>query len=109
MTQLAPAADDALRSADFRRLWLSNTLTNFGAQITMLALPVCAALLLHATSSQMGELAACETLPFLLFGLPIGVLLDRSRRLPVMLCSDTMVMLALASVPAAWKLGILSI
>jgi hypothetical protein len=100
---------DALRSGDFRRLWLSNTLTNFGAQITMLALPVCAALLLHASSSQMGVLAACETLPFLLFGLPIGVLLDRSRRLPVMICSDSMVMIALASVPVAWKLGILSI
>jgi MFS family permease len=102
-------SDDALRSGDFHRLWLSNTLTNFGAQITMLALPVCAALLLHASSSQMGALAACETLPFLLFGLPIGVLLDRSRRLPVMICSDFMVMIALASVPIAWKLGMLSI
>jgi MFS family permease len=109
VTPRAPAPDDALRSADFRRLWLSNTLTNFGAQITMLALPVCAALLLHASSGQMGALAACETLPFLLFGLPIGVLLDRCRRLPVMLCSDTMVMIALASVPVAWKLDVLSI
>jgi MFS family permease len=106
---LAPATDDALRSADFRRLWLSNSLTQFGAQITMLALPVCAALLLHASSSQMGVLAACETLPFLLFGLPVGVLLDRYRRLPVMLCSDTLVMIALVTVPLAWKLGILSI
>jgi MFS family permease len=106
---LAPATDDALRSADFRRLWLSNSLTQFGAQITMLALPVCAALLLHASSSQMGVLAACETLPFLLFGLPVGVLLDRYRRLPVMLCSDSLVMIALVTVPLAWKLGILSI
>ncbi|MGZ5198232.1 MAG: MFS transporter [Telluria sp.] len=103
------ASDDALRSADFRRLWLSNALSNFGAQITMFALPVCAALLLHATSSQMGILTACETAPFLLLGLPIGVLLDRSRRLPVMLFSDTLVMLSLASVPVASKLGVLSI
>lgn len=103
------ASDNLLRSADFRRLWLSNALTNFGAQVTMLALPVAAALLLHASSSQMGVLAACETLPFLLFGLPIGVLLDRNRRLPVMLCSDTLVMIALVSVPIAWKLDMLTI
>ncbi|GAB3471029.1 MFS transporter [Massilia terrae] len=108
-TQADQASDNLLRSADFRRLWLSNALTNFGAQITMLALPVAAALLLHATSSQMGVLAACETLPFLLFGLPIGVLLDRNRRLPVMLCSDALVMIALASVPIAWKLDLLTI
>jgi MFS family permease len=103
------APPDLLRAPDFRRLWLSNALTNFGAQITMLALPICAALLLHATPAEMGALAACETLPFLLFGLPAGVLLDRSRRLPVMLFSDTMVALALTSVPIAWWLGMLSV
>ncbi|MFL6673795.1 MAG: MFS transporter [Massilia sp.] len=104
-----PATDDLLRAPDFRRLWLSNALTNFGAQITMLALPVCAVLLLHATPAQMGALAALETLPFLLFGLPSGVLLDRRRRLPVMLCSDTMVAIALTSVPLAWWFGVLSV
>jgi len=54
-------------------------------------------------------LAALESLPFPLFGLPSGVLLDRSRRLPIMMCSDVMVASALASVPLAWWLGLLSI
>ncbi|MEX0264882.1 hypothetical protein, partial [Streptococcus thermophilus] len=58
--------DGLLRSADFRRLWLSSTLTQFGSQITLLALPICAVLLMHATPSQMGALAAFESLPFLL-------------------------------------------
>jgi MFS family permease len=101
--------DRQLRNADFRRFWFSSILTNFGAQITLLALPICAALLLHASPSQMGTLAALGSLPFLLFGLPVGVLLDRSRRLPVMLCSDAMVALSLASVPIAWWQGWLSI
>jgi MFS family permease len=95
-------SDPQLRNPDFRRFWFSSVLTNFGAQITMLALPICAALLLHATPAQMGTLAAVASLPFLLFGLPTGVLLERSRRLPVMLCSDVMVALSLASVPFAW-------
>jgi len=102
-------SDPQLRNPDFRRFWLSSILTNFGAQITLLALPICAALLLHATPAQMGTLAAVGSLPFLLFGLPTGVLLDRSRRLPVKLCSDAMVALSLASVPAAWWQGWLSI
>jgi MFS family permease len=101
--------DPQLRNPDFRRFWFSSILTNFGAQITLLALPICAALLLHATPAQMGTLAALGSLPFLLFGLPVGVLLDRSRRLPVMLCSDAMVALSLASVPVAWWMGWLSI
>ena len=102
-------SDPQLRNPDFRRFWFSSILTNFGAQITLLALPICAALLLHATPSQMGTLAALGSLPFLLFGLPVGVLLDRSRRLPVMLCSDAMVALSLASVPIAWWQGWLDI
>jgi hypothetical protein len=102
-------SDPQLRNPDFRRFWFSSILTNFGAQITLLALPICAALLLHATPAQMGTLAALGSLPFLLFGLPVGVLLERSRRLPVMLCSDAMVALSLASVPVAWWMGWLDI
>jgi MFS family permease len=102
------ASDTLLRSPDFRRFWLSTILTSFGAQITGLALPICAVLLLHATPTQMGTLAALQSLPFLLFGLPVGVLLDRSRRLPIMLCSDVVVAVALVSVPLAYWLGVLS-
>jgi predicted MFS family arabinose efflux permease len=101
--------DGLLRSSDFRRLWLSSALTQFGSQITLLALPICAVLMLHATPAQMGMLAALESLPFLLFGLPSGVLLDRCRRLPIMMCSDAMVATALAGVPLAWWLDALTI
>lgn len=83
-------------------------MTSFGGQITTLALPICAVLLLHATPAQMGALAALETLPYLLFSLPVGVLLDRARRLPVMMASDVVLAIALASVPVAWWCGVLS-
>ena len=101
--------DSVMRNPDFRRFWFSSILAHFGAQITLLALPICAVLMLHATPAQMGMLAAFESLPFLLFGLPSGVLLDRNRRLPVMMCSDFVVAIALATVPLAWWLGILGI
>ena len=54
-----------------------------GGQITVLAIPLTAAVLLNASPTQMGLLQALEVLPFALFALPTGVLLDRVRKLPV--------------------------
>ena len=96
-------------SRDFRRLWASLTITSFGAQITNLALPLTAALLLHASPMQMGILIALETLPFALFSLHAGVLLDRVRKLPVVIASDVGRALALAAIPVFAWFGALSI
>ncbi|MES2129666.1 MAG: MFS transporter [Pseudomonadota bacterium] len=96
------------RLSDFRRFWFTTILTSFGAQITTLALPLCAVLLLHATPAQMGTLSALQALPFALFALPAGVLFDRSRKLPILLSSEVMQGLVLASVSLAYWLGILS-
>src|SRR5207237_4287 len=96
-------------SRDFRRLWTSLTITAFGAQITNLALPLTAALLLNATPMQMGILVALETLPFALFSLHAGVLLDRVRKLPVVIVADIGRGVALLAIPIAAWLGSLSI
>ncbi len=96
-------------SRDFRRLWGSLTITSFGAQITNLALPLTAALLLQATPMQMGVLVALETLPFALVSLHAGVLLDRVRRLPIAIATDVGRALSLALIPLAAFTGWLSI
>jgi MFS family permease len=95
-------------SESFRRLWLSLTVTSFGAQITNLALPLTAALLLNATPMQMGILVALETLPFALFSLHAGVLLDRVRKLPVIIAADVGRGIALLAIPVAAWFGVLS-
>jgi len=88
---------------DFRRLWISLTITHFGGQITFLALPLTAALLLCATPFEMGVLTALESLPFALFGLFAGVLVDRSRKLPLIIWAHVGRALVLLAVPiAAW-------
>src|SRR6202171_6108688 len=97
------------RSTDFRKLWLSLTITSFGAQITNLALPLTAALLLNATPMQMGILVALETLPFALVSLHAGVLLDRVRKLPVIILADLGRGLALLAIPVAAFAHMLSI
>ena len=54
------------RHADFRRLWAGQTVSLVGSQVTALALPVAAALTLHATALQMGLLSVAGSLPILL-------------------------------------------
>lgn len=102
-------ADDLLRHHDFRRYWLSSVLNGFGGYISGLAIPLCAVLLLHASPSQMGLLGAASTIPMAILGLPSGVILDRNRKLPILLASKAVQALALASIPLAWWLGALSI
>lgn len=97
------------RSPDFRKLWLSLTITSFGAQVTNLALPLTAALLLHATPFQMGVLVALETLPFALVSLQAGVLLDRVRKLPIVIAADLSRGASLLAIPVAAYFGSLSI
>ena len=96
-------------SRDFRRLWGSLTITSFGAQVTNLALPLTAAVMLHATPMQMGILVALETLPFALVSLHAGVLLDRIRKRPVVIFSDVARGVALLVIPLAAFAGSLTV
>ena len=99
---------DLLRDADYRRLWFSILISSVGNQVTMLALPLTAAVLLHATPTQMGYLTAVQMLPFALFSLPSGVWLDRVRKLPVYIAGEVCIAVVLASVPLAAWAGVLS-
>ena len=108
VSQLRLAPDDLLRDATYRRLWTSILISSFGGQVTMLALPLTAAVLLHATPTQMGLLTAMEVVPFVLFSLPSGVWLDRVRKLPVYVIGESLLAVVVASVPLAWWLGWLS-
>jgi MFS family permease len=103
---LAPT--DLLRDATYRRLWTSILISSFGGQVTLLALPLTAAVLLHAAPTQMGVLTAIEIVPFVLFSLPTGVWLDRVRKLPVYVVGELSVAAAVATVPLAWWFGWLS-
>ncbi|MBC7730150.1 MAG: MFS transporter [Microbacteriaceae bacterium] len=105
---LGLAPDDLLRDRVYRRLWLSILISSVGNQVTLLALPLTAALLLAATPTQMGLLIAVETLPFVLFSLPAGVWLDRVQKLPVYIVGEVTIALAVVTVPVVWWLGALS-
>lgn len=99
-----------LRSRDFFRFWLGQTVSVVGDQITIVALPLVAVLLLHAEPAQMGLLTAAGLLPHLFFSLPAGVWLDRvQHRRRLMIGADVARALVAATVPLAWVLGRLSL
>ena len=93
------------RRRAFATFWVGESVSFLGSRVTDLALPLTAVLLLGATADQMGILTAVTYLPFLVVGLLAGVWVDRLRRRPILIASDLVSAVAVATVPAAWALG----
>src|SRR2546423_5385014 len=94
---------------DFVKLWTGFTIARVGSQITVLALPLTAVLLLGAGATETGLLVAAQMLPSIVAGLFIGVWVDRLPRRPIMIWSDLGSAIVIASVPLAAALGALTL
>ena len=94
---------------DFRALWGAETISQFGSQVTFLALPLVAILVLDESTFRVALLTSVAFLPFLLFTLPAGVWVDRLRRRPILILSDCLRALTLITIPVAHWLGVLTI
>lgn len=92
---------------DFLKFWGGETVSQFGANVTTLALPLTAVLTLRATPQQLGTLQASQFLPFLLFSLVFGVLMDRRRRRPAMIVANAGRAILVGLVPLLAVLGAL--
>jgi MFS family permease len=107
-TRTAPARPASLwHNRDFLLLWSGQIVSTIGSQVSLIAFPW---LILAVTGSpaQAGLIAAIRTLPYLLFGLPAGALIDRWNRKRVMILCDTGRALALGSIPLAFAFGLLT-
>jgi MFS family permease len=99
-----------LRGREFRNFWLGQSISLLGDQITYIALPLAAVLVLDAGPAQMGYLGAAALLPHLLLSLPAGVRLDRvARRRRVLITCDLARAALLASVPIAYGFDVLTL
>jgi MFS family permease len=94
---------------EFLKFWLGQSVSLVGNQFTQLALPIAAAVTLHARPVEMGVLGALRFAPGIVFALPAGVWLDRTRRKPVMVASQALSALALFTIPAAAVFHVLTI
>lgn len=97
------------RNPDFLKLWGGQTISQFGAQVSSLAIPLTAVLTLHANASEMGYLTALEFLPFIVVGLAAGVWVDRMRRRPILIAADFGRAIMLGLIPLLYLLHALVI
>jgi MFS family permease len=101
------AADTPRLPARFGLLWLGQGSSELGSAVSTLALPLVAALALHATPTQIGWLGAATVLPWLV-SLPVGVWIDRRPTRPVLVVADLVRAAATCLIPIAWYFGFLS-
>ena len=83
------------------------TVSEVGSSVTQLALPLLAVITLDATTFEVGALAACTQLAFLLIALPAGAWVDRWRRRPVLIWADIGRLAVIGSIPIADAFGVL--
>nr|WP_198151511.1 MFS transporter [Kibdelosporangium sp. MJ126-NF4]CEL15963.1 major facilitator superfamily MFS_1 [Kibdelosporangium sp. MJ126-NF4]CTQ93887.1 major facilitator superfamily MFS_1 [Kibdelosporangium sp. MJ126-NF4] len=96
----------------FGRFWAADTVSLVGSYVTTVALPTLAVVTLQASGTEVGLLSAARWLPYLLFGLVAGVLVDRYRRLPVLVgvdlaCAVLLGVVALLAVAGALSVPVL--
>jgi MFS family permease len=100
---------DVWHNADFVRLWVGQTISSFGSQITFLALPLTAVLTLDAPPLQLGVLVAVEYVPGLALGLVAGALVDRFSKGRIMVATNAARALLLGLIPVLAATGHLRI
>ena len=97
------------RHRDFLLLWLGQSVSRLGDQFTGLAIPVIAVFSLAAGPLEMGLLGFAGTLPFLLFGLLVGVWVDRRQRRSVLILADAARGAMIATIAVLGLVGLLHI
>jgi hypothetical protein len=98
-----------LRQRDFCLFWTGETVNQLGSAMALMGVPLLAVLFLHATTFEVGLLAAAAYLPWLVVGLPAGAWVDRLPPRPVMIACDAASAALYASVPVAYAIGVLTI
>lgn len=93
----------------FRRFWAACTISDLGTSVTTVALGVLVVSDLHGTAAEVGLVRGAAMVPYLVFGLFVGVLVDRIRRKPVLVSTDLGRAVVLAGVPVLAGVGDLTI
>lgn len=96
------------RHRDFLLLWSGQSVSELGSAVSLLAVPLVAVVVLHASTFGVGLLSAAETAPFLIIALPAGLVVDRLAKRRLMLGCDLARMLVIGSVPVAAAAGVLT-
>jgi MFS family permease len=109
VTELLRRRTGLWRHGDFLKLWASQSISELGSQVSLLALPLTAVVGLHASAFQVAALSTIEFLPFILFTLPAGVWVDRLPHRVILIVGDAGRALLLGTIPIVYTIGGLTI
>ncbi|MQM27506.1 MFS transporter [Glycomyces albidus] len=96
------------RHPDHRLLLVSVATSQIGLQIAFFSVSIIAVVVLDLSESQIGVLNAMDQIALALFGLLIGAWVDRMRRKPIVVVSESLRALVMLSVPVVWMLDALA-
>jgi len=105
---VAPTPPALWRNRDYLLLWAGQTVSILGTQMSQLAFPLLV-LALTGSAAQAGFVTAVRSVPWLLFALPAGALVDRWPRKRTMILCSAGGAVALGSIALAYALGVLTI
>ena len=100
-------ANDPIRDRNVALLFGAQGISSLGSQVSHVAFPLIAVDVIRASNGAIALMEAAFPLPFVLFGLPVGTLVDRRSRRPVMVAMDLVRMGALLIIPIAAAFGTL--
>jgi MFS family permease len=97
------------RDRSFLLLWSGETISQTGAQISMVAVPLTAISALHAGPTEVSLLTALQYAPVFLITLFAGVWLDRHRRRPVLIWTSIARFALILLIPLSYLTDLLSL
>ena len=108
-TERGSGAGSVRGDADFGRLWAGLAVSQVGSAVGMVALPVVAVVVLHASTAQVAVLAGVTSVTVALLAFPLGAAVEHRRKRPVLVAADVLRFGSLGSVPLAGSLGVLTL
>jgi len=109
VSQAAARPGEVFGQPGFLPFWLAGTVSEFGSFVTVLALQVLVVQTLHGNAFEVGLLKSATWLPYVLLGLVVGALIERRRRIPILITADLARAVILFAIPALWLLGWLTL
>jgi predicted MFS family arabinose efflux permease len=103
-----PAPLPMFRNPDYRKIFTSVGASQIGLQVAYFSISIIAVVVLDLSESQIGVLYAMDQIALVMFGLLVGVWVDRLRDKPIIVASEILRAAVMASVPIAWMLDALT-
>src|SRR5258708_2443286 len=102
------AVPSLVHNRDFMLLWSGQVISTLGSRASVIVYPLLILELSHSPAAA-GLAGALYALPYIIFSLPVGALIDHWDRKRVMILCDIGRGVTLASIPIAMFFGVLSL